>query len=122
MTPEEVQGWLDAYIAAWRSNDPVEIADLFAEDATYAYNPWDEPIRGVAEIVKWWLSDPDEPDSWEAEYRPFLVSGNRAIVIGETRYANDKVYVNLWPLTFDDDGRCAEFVEWYMPKPQTLRI
>jgi ketosteroid isomerase-like protein len=116
MTPEDVQAWLDAYIAAWRSYDPGEIANLFAENARYAYNPWDEPIKGADAIVAGWLTNPDEPDSWEAEYRPLLVSGNQAIAIGETHYMSGKVYTNLWPLTFDD-GKCTDFVEWYMTKP-----
>ena len=117
MTPEDVQAWLDAYIAAWRSYDPDEIADLFTENATYAYNPWDEPIEGVDAIVNEWLTDPDEPDSWEAEYRPLLVAGDQAIAVGETRYTSGKVYLNLWPLTFDENGKCTAFVEWYMTKP-----
>lgn len=117
MTPEDVQAWLNAYIAAWRSYDTGEISNLFAENATYAYNPWDEPIRGSAAIVTEWLSDQDEPGSWEAEYRPLLVAGYEAIAIGETRYASGKVYVNLWPLTFDEQGKCTDFVEWYMTKP-----
>lgn len=116
MTPEAVQAGLDADIAAWRSYDPAEISNLFAENATYAYNPWDEPTEGSAAIVTAWLSDQDEPGSWEADYRPLLVAGHKAIVIGETRYANGKVYANLWPLTFDEQGKCTDFVEWYMTK------
>ena len=35
MTHDEVQAWLDAYVAAWRSYDRSEIGALYADDATY---------------------------------------------------------------------------------------
>ena len=117
MTPGDVQRWLDAYIEAWRSYDASAIADLFTEDATYGYNPWDEPIQGRQAIVAEWLDDRDEPESWEAEYRPFVVAGNSVVALGETRYADGKVYFNSWQLTFDQDARCSAFVEWYMTPP-----
>ena len=117
MTPEAVQVWLDAYIEAWRSYDASAIANLFAEDAAYAYHPWDEPIRGRNAIVADWLSERDEPESWEAENRPCIVADNRAVAVGETRYADGKIYLNLWQLTFDQDARCSEYIEWYMTPP-----
>ena len=117
MTPETVQSWLDAYIEAWRSYGTDAIADLFTEDATYAYHPWDEPIRGRGAIVTSWLSDRDEPNSWSADYRPFVVSANRAVAVGETRYADGKTFVNAWQLIFDQDARCSAFIEWYMTPP-----
>lgn len=118
MTSDTVQAWLGAYIAAWRGYDPDAIADLFAENATYAYQPWATPVQGREAIVAAWLSDPDDSDSWEAEYRPLLVDGDRAVVVGDTSYVNERDFANLFLLTFDDDGRCTAFVEWYMPKPQ----
>jgi hypothetical protein len=38
-TRAQVQEWLDAYLAAWRTYDEAAIRDLFAEDAGYAYHP-----------------------------------------------------------------------------------
>ena len=75
MTHEDVRTWLDAYVDAWRSYDPAAIADLFTEDATYAYHPWDEGeavVRGRDAIVADWLEEQDPPDSWEAQYRPIF--------------------------------------------------
>ncbi len=118
MKLEAVQSWIDAYIDAWRRNDPARIGALFAEDATYAYNPWDEPLRGKQAIVEWWMEEPDEPEAWEAEYRPMLVDGRRAIVTGVTRYADGKTYSNLFLIDFDDRGLCRAFTEWYMRRPR----
>lgn len=117
MQYEAVTRWIDAYVDAWRSNEPESIAALFTEDATYAYHPWDEPLQGREMIVADWLKEPDEPGSWEAEYRPLLVHDDRSIVTGITRYADGKTYSNLFVIDFDDEGRCAAFTEWYMRHP-----
>jgi hypothetical protein len=117
MTDDAVQAWLDAYIAAWRGYNREAIADLFAENATYAYEPWSAPVEGREAIVAAWLSEQDEPGSWKADYRPLLVVGDRAVAVGDTKYVNERDFANLFLFTFDGDGRCSTFAEWYMPKP-----
>jgi ketosteroid isomerase-like protein len=120
MTHDEVQAWLDAYVDAWRTYDPAAIAALFTEDAAYAYHPWDEGdevVRGRDAIVADWLQERDEPGSWEAQYRPLMVEGQRAVITGTTRYADGEFYWNLWVLRFDEDNRCADYVEWFMTRP-----
>jgi ketosteroid isomerase-like protein len=118
MTHAQVQAWLDAYIAAWRSYDPDAIGDLFSVDVSYAYEPYAEPRRGRDAIVADWIGDRDEPGSWEAAYAPLVVEGDRAVATGETRYADGRTFSNIYALRFDGDGRCAELVEWYMQHPQ----
>ena len=120
MTADDVQAWIDRYLDAWRSYRPDAIGDLFAADATYAYHPWDEGDqvdRGRAAIVASWLETPDPPGSWSAQYRPMLVSGDQAVIVGITRYADGGVFHNLWQVRFDAAARCADFVEWYMKPP-----
>ena len=114
VTNADVQRWLDAYIAAWSSYDAAEIAGLFTDDATYRYDPFSEPVVGGAAIAADWLEDRDAPGSWEAEYRPFVVDGDRAVGVGETRYPLEgKRYGNAYVLEFAADGRCSAFTEWY---------
>jgi hypothetical protein len=116
MTRGEVQAWLDAYVKAWRSNHEAEIRDLFAPDATYAFHPYEQPVRRADAIAAAWLDEPDEPTSWEASYAPSLIDGERAIATGETRYlTSNRVFSNLFELEFDADMRCTRFVEWYVP-------
>ena len=86
MTPDEVQSWLDRYVEAWHSNDREQIKALFADDATYRYHPWDEPVSRAEAIADDWLANPDEPGTWEASYRPLLVDGNKAITTGNSSY------------------------------------
>ena len=117
-TRQTVQAWLDAYIEAWRTYDRDAIGDLFSADASYAYHPYDdEPLRGRDAILAGWLEEPDAAGSWEAAYRPLLIEGDRAVATGETRYADGRAYSNLFVMRFDGDGRCSEFVEWFMEQP-----
>jgi uncharacterized protein (TIGR02246 family) len=118
MTHDEVQAWLDRYVDAWRTYDAEAIGELFSEDASYAYHPYDEPLRGRDAIVENWLGERDEPGSWEAKYESVLIDGDRAIAKGETRYITGRTFSNLWELRFDDDGRCREYVEWFMEHPR----
>ena len=103
MTHDALQRWLDAYVDAWRTYDPAAIGALFAEDATYAYHPYDEGeevVRGREAIVTDWLEEQDEPGTWEASYRPLVVEGQRAVAEGTTSYTNGEFFWNPW-------GRCA---------------
>jgi hypothetical protein len=119
-TRAQVQEWLDAYVKAWRAYDTDAIGALFAPDATYAFHPYDEPVRGRDAIVAAWLGDRDEPGSWEATYAPLVIEGDRAIATGETRYPGaGRVFSNLFELEFDAHGRCRRFVEWYAEHPAT---
>ena len=106
------QDWLKRYIDAWRSGDAGAIGDLFTADARYFYGPYREPTVGRDAIVRDWGANPDEPGSWEAEYRPLAVDGDTAVAIGESRYTNGKTYSNIFVCRFDAEGRCTEFRDW----------
>ena len=122
-----VQGWLDAYVRAWQTNEPAEIGALFTDDAEYRWHPWDEGdavARGREAIVAAWLEDRDDPGTFEAALRPLVVHGDLAIAVGKCRYYTDDSrstleheFHNLWELRFADDGRCRAFTEWFMTAP-----
>ena len=128
-----VQAWLDRYVEAWKTYDPDQVASLFAEDATYAYHPYDsgdDVLRGRAEIVASWIepegsaSSRDEPDTYDARYEVFAVDGDRAVATGWSRYWTDagrttldRTYDNVFLIRFDGQGRCTEFVEYFMKEP-----
>ena len=109
-TKDQVQAWLDAYVAAWRSYERDEILALFA-DASRTLPPVREPLRGAEAVAGSWLGEQDAPGTWEAEYAPVLIAGDEVIATGETRYTDGQVFSNLWQLTFAPDGRCSRFVE-----------
>lgn len=131
MNHDDVQAWLDRYVAAWAAYDPAAIGDLFTEDAVYRYHPSDDGFVGRDAIVRAWLepsgdaSTRDEPGTWEAHYEPFTVSGDRAVAIGSSRYFTDaskatvqNLWDNVYLLEFGPDGRCSSFTEYFVERPK----
>ena len=126
LTREIASNWLRKYLRAWETYDPATIADLFTEDASYRYCPFDEPVRGRSKIVESWLKEDrlDAPGTYEATYVPIAVEGDLAVANGRSRYYEDatrrkltREYDNIFLLHFADDGRCRSFCEWYMLRP-----
>ena len=124
MTHDQVQEWLDRYIAAWSASDQDAISGLFSDDAVYSYRPWDSEehsVTGAEAISASWLENPDDPSTWEAEYSAYAVDGDKAVALGHTRYfATDahaeRLYHNAFVLRFDEDGRCSHFNEFFLLK------
>jgi ketosteroid isomerase-like protein len=128
---EDVDQWLDRYVAAWKSYDPDDIAALFSADIEYRYHPHDEPVRGRDAVVRNWLgegevpdaSSRDEPGTYDAAYATVAVDGDVAVATGSSTYRAtpdgpvDRIYDNCFVMRFDDDGRCREFTEWYVKRP-----
>lgn len=124
MNRDQVSEWLENYVAAWENYDPATIADLFSQDASYRYHPYDDPLRGRDAIVRSWLEEPDAPGTYEGRYEPVAVDGDTAVAVGTSTYRRpdgsvEKVYDNCFVMRFDDEGRCLEFTEWYMRRPET---
>lgn len=127
MNHDDVQAWLDRYIAAWESYDPAAIGDLFSEHAEYRFHPGDEPLRGRQAIVDSWLSpggDPaqrDAPGTWAASYAPYAVDDDVAVGVGTSTYWTDAsraemkaMYFNVYLLAFDAAGRCRSLTEYFV--------
>ena len=133
MDRQAVQSWLDHYVEGWETYDPQVIGDLFSEDATYRYHPYDEGddvLRGRNAIVESWTapegnaSSRDAPGTYDAKYEAWAVDGDRAVAVGFSRYWADasrstvaRIYDNVFLLRFDADGRCAEFTEVFIQRP-----
>jgi hypothetical protein len=118
-----VAAWLSGYVQAWLSYDAQMIGGLFAEGAEYRYHPHDEPLQGRRAIVASWLADADEPGTYEGSYRPVAVEGDTAVAVGTSSYRDTpggeivRVYDNCFVLRFDRDGRCVDFTEWFVKRP-----
>lgn len=113
---EHVRAWLAGYLDAWRSNDAGAVGALFTSDATYRFDPADDPITGREAIVAAWLDAKDQPGTWTAQVEPLVVTDEVAIISGTVDYTSGKRYSNLWVLRLDRDGAATDFTEWYMPR------
>jgi len=131
MDRTDVAHWLDDYVEAWKTYDRDRIAALFAEDVQYRYHPYDEPITGRDAVVESWLGEGEHEDAptrdqegtYDASYAPMAVDGDVAVAVGASTYFErpggpvEKVYDNCYVMRFDADGRCREFTEWFMKRP-----
>jgi ketosteroid isomerase-like protein len=130
MTREEVNRWLARYIEAWKTYDRDKVEALFAEDISYRYHPYDDPIEGREAVVESWLeagefegaSGRDEPGTYDAFYRCVAADDDMAVAIGQSSYKETpdgpvvRVYDNCFVMRFDSDGSCREFTEWFMQR------
>jgi hypothetical protein len=128
MERQTAQAWLDRYVAAWISYDPDAIGDLFSEDISYRYHPFDDPIVGREAVVVSWLGESDasgpstrdEPGTYEASYAPYAIDGELVVATGTSSYRDEpggpvtKVFHNCFVMRFDGEGRCREFTEYYL--------
>jgi ketosteroid isomerase-like protein len=127
ISQESVAAWLDGYSRAWETYDPAAIADLFSADVVYFFDPYSEPARGRDAVVEAWLNERDAPGTYDSHYEPVLIEGQRAVANGKSRYyeADGKTlraeFDNIFLLTFDEEGRCSEYREWYMKQPNAQR-
>jgi hypothetical protein len=131
MDRDSAQGWLDAYVEAWRTYDPNQIRALFSDDVAYRYHPSDEAIVGADAVAASWLgetdadgaSSRDAPGTYDADYAPVAVDGDIVVARGWTSFRQgpggpvERVYDNCFLIRFDDAGRCREFTEFYVRRP-----
>jgi len=128
----DVNRWLEAYVAAWKSYDPDQIGALFADDVEYRYHPYDAPVHGRDAVIEAWLGESDnaaastrdEAGSYDASYRAVAVDGDVAVAVGSSSYSAkpggpvERVFDNCFVLRFDSGGRCSEFTEWFIERPK----
>jgi hypothetical protein len=117
MDQKGVESWVEGYVRAWNTNDPGEIGQLFSAEAIYYTGPFDEPWQGREAIITNWLNRKDEAGKFDFRYQVLAVTADLGIVRGWTRYVEPvREYSNLWLIRFDDQGRCAEFTEWWVER------
>lgn len=117
MDADRYSDWVERYVRAWNTNDPEDIGALFAEGARYFTEPYADPWEGRSEIVAGWLEQKDEPGDTEFDHEVLVATDDLGIVKGNTLYKSTGYrYSNLWEIRLDAEGRCTEYVEWWMKK------
>jgi ketosteroid isomerase-like protein len=119
VTLEELDRWLDAYGRAWERQDTDAFVGLFTEDALYFWGPWDEPLRGHAEIRAKTDEKVGEQENIQFGHELLAVTPDgRGIarwwvslkVKGEDATEDSE---GIFLVTLDWDGRCTDFREWW---------
>ena len=118
-----IERWLSAYLKAWRSDSPNDIAELFESDARYFTEPFRDPRVGREAIVEWWVGNGDSAVPWAFEHEVLAGEGPLFVVKSVTTYpqggdgvGEPEVYDNIWLVTLEESGRASEFVEYWMER------
>jgi hypothetical protein len=115
MEREAFARWLERYAAAWRSNDPGDVASLFAKEAVYSYGPFrHDDARGRDEIVRRWVDGGVQP-GLELSLDPLAVEGGRGVAHWRAAFDVDDgrvVIDGILVCDFDGEGRCVRHLEW----------
>lgn len=124
MAAERFSAWFDRYRDAWRSHDPGDIAALFAPDAVYRADPFDQGVIGPEAIVAEWMDvyEEDPEEEFEMTHEVVAVNGDLGVVQGWINYtagANTDAWRNLFIIELDDQDRCQSYLEWYMRQPRS---
>ena len=113
------------YVAAWQTYDADAIGPLFSDDADYRYHPWDESDKVARAARRSSRAGSRSPTRRLVDGRVRAVARRRrprGRDRGDALPRRDdgeveREYHNVFLLVFDDDGRCREFSELYMRRP-----
>ena len=110
-----MDAWVAGYERAWRTPGTERLPELFTDEVTYLFDPYEEPVRGLAALAPWWEEGRDGPDEvFTMTADVIAVDGDVAVVRAEVAYGEPvrQEYRDLWVVRFGPDGRCLAFEEW----------
>jgi hypothetical protein len=118
LTHGDGQDLLEAFKQAWEGRDPDLAVALFAEDAEYREDPFEEPLRGENAIRAYWNEaaasqvnvEFDAETIWVV-HRTVLASWHVAFT---RRTTAERVRLRgFMTLEVDDAGKVRRFREWW---------
>jgi hypothetical protein len=118
---ESFDRWMKAHGEASTRDDPRASADLFADNARYHENPFDEPFTGRDAIFQYWERGALALKDKTCTYEVLAVAGNVGIARWQSlftvRQSAKRMSLDcLFVAEFDDQGKCVEFREWWHSK------
>ena len=124
MTREAFEEWLRAYGEAWESKDTAAFLAGFTEDVAYHWTPFDAPKRGHAMLAEAFEAAVARQTGIRFEATVLSVSGDFAIChwgCGLVRVGTgEPVRLDgIFACTFNRDGRCRVFREWWHSSERT---
>ena len=116
LTAVRFSEWLDRYFRAWRSNDPGEVASLFAENAVYFYGPFKEPARGREAIVARWVAGSADQADVACDHEVLATHRDLGVAHWHVRFRTQSGVTELdgvLTVRFNSSLECVEHREWY---------
>jgi ketosteroid isomerase-like protein len=118
ISERDLGSWLAAYGRAWEGRDPVAVASLFTDDASYAItpSPFDEPLRGREEILDYWAGATAADKRVSFDYEVLAVADERGIARWWASMQERDGHVRIggvFVVALTSDNRCSELREWW---------
>jgi hypothetical protein len=111
-----VTEWLEAYGRAWERRDADAAAELFSEGASYAWGPYEEPLRGRDAIRARWaeVTAAQSDVAFGTEVLGVVDAGGVArwwcaFDVPDVRIELEGIFL----VVLDENGRCTDFREWW---------
>jgi hypothetical protein len=114
----QMESWVEAYGHAWQTRDPEAAASLFTPEATYAWGPFGEPLRGREAIRQAWAEATSTQEGIQFGYELLAAIDERGIFRWWSSFReparNVRVELEgIFLLTFAEDGLCSSLREWF---------
>ena len=120
---EAAQQWLIRYGRAWEERDPDAAARLFTEDGSYAWGPFEEPLRGRKAIRERWaeVTRLQRDVHFGSEVLGAVEAGVVArwwcsFVAADVQIELEGIFL----IALTKDGECREFREWWNERTTSL--
>ena len=119
MDEGEVGKWLADYGRAWEQGDAKAVMTLFSPGALYYETPFSAPIVGLDAIHDYWKAGAGQSQR-DVSFRCTVLSAVRDSALARWQATFTRVPSGVGVrldgvllARFDEQGRCAEFREWW---------
>lgn len=118
LTHEHFRQWMEIYGRASAENAPRASANLFAENARYYENPFEEPITGRDAIFDYWNKGAQNLKDKKSAFEILAVKDHLGIARWQSSFtvieSGKRLALDcLFAVEFNDEGLCETFREWW---------
>ena len=123
ITIEYFSQWLEMYSRHSAENNAKASAELFAQDARYYENPFDEPLVGREAIYQYWKKGAENLEDKTSAFEILALSGNLGVARWRSFFRAIKTSKRfeldcIFAVEFDGAGKCINFREWWHSREQ----
>ncbi len=118
MDRDSFESWLESYVRPWEARNPEPMRDIWAEDATYWWGPYNDPRHGREAIHAHHVNAIDNQEDIKFKYEILATSRDTGVARFWLNLVNRKTglrseYDGIFAVCLNADNRCTLFQEWY---------